>query len=128
MSGSKKRNGSLHLINRAVRVRYFIILLLFISSCGTTSHIVFFDFNTNKSIVEIELMKVIGNDSTFVVPKKWQSHTDGDYFQRFCVYFKNDPEEMYQIGFTGDCASWANSSTCRLGLIAIYQGDHFQYE
>ena len=42
--------------------------------------------------------------------------------------FKNNPEELYQIGFTGDSTNWNQNSSCRLGLISVYQGKQFQYE
>ena len=92
--------------------------LLFLNSCGNTGHIVFYDLDNNKYTVEMKLLNVINKDSFYVVPSKWEFSKEGDIFERIYVYFKNNPEEMYRIGFTGDSAVWKNSSNCRLGLIS----------
>ena len=109
-------------------MKYCIVFLLFLASCGTTGHLVFYNFNADKYDVEKEILKVINKDSTYTVPQKWIEHTKGDYFERLYVYFKKNPEELYQIGFTGDSSDWKHSSTSRLGLISVYQGKQFQYE
>lgn len=109
-------------------MKYCIVFLLFLSSCGTTGHIVFYHFNSNKYDVEKEISNIINKNSEYTVPQKWFEHTKGDYFERIYIYFQNNPEELYQIGFTGDSTDWKRSSSSRLGLISIYQGKEFQYE
>jgi hypothetical protein len=104
------------------------LFTLFFTSCGTTGHIVFYNFDASKYEVEKEIDNVLKTDSTYLVPSKWKEHTKGDYFERMYLYFKNNPEELYQIGFTYDSTVWKHSPTSRLGLIAIYQGNKFQYE
>lgn len=109
--------------------KYFTLLIaIFLTSCGTTGHIVFYHFNASKYEVEKEIDSLLKTDSTFHVPLKWKEHTEGDYFERKYFYFKSNPEELYQIGFTGDSTVWKQSATSRLGFIAIYQGNQFQYQ
>jgi hypothetical protein len=105
-----------------------IVVLFFLSSCGTTGHIAFYDFNASKFDVEKEIKNVIYKDSAYVVPNKWKSHTEGDYFERIYIYFRNAPEEIYQIGFVYDSTAWKQSSSCRLGFVSIFKGQQFQYE
>jgi len=81
MNGLKKLNAVLCLRHKNDEIKYFTILILFVSSCGTTGHIAFFDFDAGKSNVEYELLKVIKDDSAFLVPDKWLARTNGDYFQ-----------------------------------------------
>src|SRR5690348_18057550 len=102
-------------------MKYFIAFLLFLSSCGTTGHLVFYHFDADKYDVEKEILNVINKDSAYTVPQKWVEHTKGDYFERIYIYFKKNPEELYQIGFTGDSSDWKHSTTSRLGLISVYQ-------
>lgn len=109
-------------------MKYFILSLLFLSSCGTTGHVVFYHFDYSKYDVEKEILNVINKNPTYTVPSKWLERTRGDYFERIYVYFKNPPEELCQIGFTGDSTVWKQSSSSRLGLISIYQGNQFLYE
>jgi len=109
-------------------MKYFIAFLLFLSSCGTTGHLVFYHFDADKYDVEKEILNVINKDSAYTVPQKWVEHTKGDYFERIYIYFKKNPEELYQIGFTGDSSDWKHSTTSRLGLISVYQGEQFKYE
>ena len=113
-------------------MRYISVLLsivmLFFSSCGTTGHIAFYKFEVNKYEVEKEILNIVNRDSIFIVPNKWIEHTKGDYFERIYIYFKRNPEELYQIGFTGDANEWKQSSSSKLGLISIYNGTLFQYE
>src|SRR6266700_5077834 len=111
-----------------VKRLYQLLILFLFSGCGTTGHVKFYDFNVSKYDVEKEIIRVIRADSVHQVPNKWLSHTAGDYFERIYIYFANSPEELYQVGFTGDSTEWNISSTCRLGLISIYQGDQFQYQ
>ncbi len=107
----------------------FLITLILLSSCGTTGHIVFYDFSSSKYEVEKELLNIINKDSIYSVPDKWKSHTEGDYFERIYIYFPSSPEELYQIGFNGDSTEWNNSlHGSRLGFVSIYQGDQFKYE
>jgi hypothetical protein len=113
---------------------YFSILIMvavFISSlysCGTTGHIKFYYFDASKKEVEKRLKEIINQDSLHIVPSKWKEHTMGDYFERYYVYFSNSPEEMYQIGFTGDSSDWKNANYSKLGLICVYAGEQFEYE
>ena len=104
-----------------------LISIFFLTSCGTTGHISFYNFNASKAEIENEIMSTINDDSTYTVPKKWLSHTSDDYFKRIYIYFKDKPEELYQIGFTNE-ADWQDSPSSRLGLISVYSGHQFQYE
>lgn len=97
------------------------------TSCGTTGHLTFYNFNVSIAEIEKEILSTINKDSTYVVPNKWLPHTKDDYFERIYVYFKNNPEELYQIGFTNE-ADGKHSSSSRLGLISVYNGHQFQYE
>ena len=105
----------------------FIAIVLF-SSCGTTGHVRFYNFDSPKSEVEKDLLKVINSDSAFSVPTKWVESTRDDLFERYYAYFHSGPEEMYQIGFTGDSTQWKASSACKLALIGIYDGDTWKFE
>lgn len=105
----------------------YVIVLLFLSSCGTTGHIKFYNFSGSKYEVEKDLIKIINKDSVYVVPEKWIEGTKVDYLERFYVYFKSKPEEIYQIGFT-DSASWKYSPVCRLGIVSQFNGDSWKYE
>ena len=104
------------------------ILTLFLLSCGTSGHIKFYSFGATKSEIQNQISSIISKDSQFTVPKKWLECTTGDYFERYYIYFSKNPEEMYQIGFTGDSLEWNNSSSSKLGLIAVYDGKIFKYE
>jgi hypothetical protein len=73
-------------------------------------------------------LEIINKDSVFSVPLKWHKSTTGDYFERYYVYFSASPEEMYEIGFTGDSTEWKESFNSKLGLIAMYDGDQFRYD
>ncbi|PUZ19170.1 hypothetical protein DCM91_20850 [Chitinophaga costaii] len=97
-------------------------------SCGTTGHIVFYNFDANKYDVEREILNILNRDSIYIVPDKWREHIEGDYFERIYIYFKSNPEELYQIGFTGDAKTWKRSMSSKLGLISIYNGKQFLYE
>ena len=92
---------------------YYITLLIFLSSCGTTGRICFYNFNTNKYEIENAILSVINKDSFYVVP--------------IYVYFRNNPEELYQVRFKYDSSVWKQSATCSLALISIYQGKEFRY-
>ncbi len=108
-------------------ILYFSLLFSLVS-CGTTGHIVFYNFNATKYDVENALLNVINADSNYITPIKWKEHTEGDYFERIYIYFKGSPEELYQLGFNYDSTIWRESATSRLAFISIYQGDQFQYE
>ena len=111
-------------------LKYFYVLniLLVLSSCGTTGHIALYNFDSSKNKVEEKIVTILISDSSFEIPQKWKEHMNGDYFKRLYIYFKEKPEEIYQFGFSGDSVSWSLNSTCKLGLISIYQGDQFKYE
>ena len=96
-------------------------------SCGTTGHIEFYDFNKSKYDVQSDLMGIINKDSAFSVPLKWSESTKGGVFETYYVYFKQSPNEMYEIGFIGDSSNWRNASST-LALIALYNGDRFLFE
>jgi len=97
------------------------IFLFFLSACGYTGRIVFYEFNISKYEVESEIRNIIDSNRYFITPEKWKSHTEGDYFETMYVYFKNSPEELYQIGFQCDSATWKISKGSRLALIGIFQ-------
>ena len=105
----------------------YLIVFFCLESCGTTGHIVFYNFNTFKYDVEKELLNIINTDSAYTVPVKWRVHTEGDYFERIYFYFKN-PEELYQVGFNYDSTIWKQSTISRLAFISIYKEIQFQYE
>ena len=105
-----------------IKYLYIGIVLLLLSSCGSSGHIIFYDFEYSKDSVQCELQRVISEDSIYLVPNKWidcyKSAMPGDMF----LYFKRDPEEMYEISFNGDPEEWAKSPVCRLALIYQFDG------
>jgi len=111
---------------KKIVVIVFIILSFF--SCGTTGKIGFYDFNAPKTEIENQLYKIIGDSSEYAIPLKWKIHTEGDYFERYYIYFREGPEELYQIGFTCDSLEWATSPVSKLALVAVFQeGTQFHY-
>jgi len=106
----------------------FFCTFVLLTSCGTTGHIRFYNFDRPKREVKEDLLKAINTDSAYSVPQKWKESTVGDLFEMYYVYFHSGPEEMYQIGFTGDSTQWKASSTCKLALIGIYDGDTWKFE
>jgi hypothetical protein len=102
------------------------IVLLLLSSCGGSGHIIFYDFNYSKFVVQNELNRVINKDSGYSVPHKWidcyKAAMPGDMF----LYFKQNPEEMYEISFNGDPEEWQKSPVCRLALIYQFDGDRWR--
>lgn len=109
-------------------MKYFIVFLLFLSSCGTTGHLVFYHFDANKYDVEKEIVNVINKDFAYKLPTKWSGVNKGDYFEMIYIYFKNNPEEIYRTGFTGDSSLWKHSSTSRLALVSQFDGDIWRNE
>jgi len=83
---------------------------------------VFYNFDKPKYEVEKEILRVIKEDSSHKIPAKWKNCNQGDYFERIYIYFKDGPEELYQIGFTGDSTDWNHSSGSRLSLIGQFSG------
>lgn len=109
--------------------KYFtLVLLILLSDCGTTGHVAFYNFSASKKEVEISLSRVINKDSNYTVPAKWKDVGNGDVLERKYIYFKTKPEEIYQIGFTGDTTEWNYSSTCKLGLIGVFNGEEWKFE
>ena len=103
-------------------IKYCFILLVLLSSCGTTGHIIFYQFEANKYDVEKEILNVI-NNSSHTLPTKWKDCNKGDYFEMTYVYFKNNPEEIYRLRFKYDSSIWNTSSTSTLALISQFDGD-----
>lgn len=104
------------------------MILLFLSSCGTTGHLVFYHFDANKYDVEKEISTIINKDSSYSLPMKWKGVNKGGYFEMIYIYFKNSPEEIYRISFTGDSSVWKHSSTSRLALVSQFDGDTWRNE
>ena len=109
-------------------MKYCIVILLFLSSCGTTGHLVFYHFDVSKYDVEKEISAIINKDSSYSLPVKWKGVNKGDYFEMIYIYIKNSPEEIYRIGFTGDSSVWKHSSTSRLALVSQFDGDTWRNE
>ena len=107
---------------------FLFLLVVFFSSCGTTGHILFYNFSQSKYDVEKDILHVINKNTDHKVSEKWKDCGKGDYFERIYVYFISDSEELYQIGFVGNSKDWNASPTCRLGLIAQYDGNIWRYE
>lgn len=109
---------------------YILLLALVIfSSCGHEGHIQFYNFDASKYVIEKEILKAINEDSVYTVPQKWIEGTKGNnYFETMYVYFKNNPEEMYQIGFIGDSTDWNNSSSSTLAIIIQFNGEVWNYK
>ena len=104
----------------------WVIFLL--TSCGTTGKIIFYNFDKPELEVYSELIKIINDSSKFAVPLKWKDLTEGDAIEYNYVYFKENPEELYQIRFKYDSLEWAKSPNSTLALIAVYQeSTKFQY-
>ncbi len=89
---------------------------------------IFYEFDQNKYLVEREILKVIYQDSAFMVPAKWRGYDEGDTREMMYLYFKNPPEEIYQIGFTHDTTIWKIAPQCTLGLISKFDGDSWKYD
>ena len=108
---------------------YFILLaLISFESCGTTGHVQFYNFSAPKHDVEKELRYIINEDSAHSVPVKWADiYKDPGPIEYIYIYFSKLPEEMYQVGFTGDSNEWKNSANCQLGLVGLFNGDHWEY-
>ena len=105
------------------------ILFLFICfSCGSTGRVMFYDFNASKYKVEKEILSIINNGPNHTLPPKWIGGTKGDYLEYFYIYFKNNPEEMYQIGFKYDSLTWNESSNCSLAIVSQFSGEEWKYE
>jgi hypothetical protein len=88
----------------------------------------FYDFKYSKFAVQNELNRVINEDSGFSVPNKWIDAYKVVNIESMFVYFKRDPEEMYEIGFTGDAAVWQKSTTSRLALVYQFDGVRWRKE
>lgn len=107
------------------KILWIIFLLI---SCGTTGKIIFYNFDKPKLEVYSELMKILNDSSKFVVPLKWKGLTEGDVLDYDYVYFKENPEELYQIRFKYDSLEWAKSPSSTLAIVAVYQENtKFQY-
>jgi len=104
------------------------VSILFFTSCGTTGHIIFYDFDANKYDVHNEIVKVLNQNPQYKVPSKWGNVDKGDYFERMYIYFKSQPEEIYRIGFTGDSSLWKSTSTSRLGIVSQFDGEVWRNE
>lgn len=104
-----------------------LILIAFLS-CGTTGRIIFYDFPASKYEIEEVLLKVIRQDSAYIVPDKWKIEHE-DVYPMIYIYFNANPEEIYQIGFSCDSLDWNSSpSYSKLALIAKFDGDQFKFE
>lgn len=120
-----------HIINQLIimkKIFLFSISILFFTSCGTTGHIVFYDFSASKYDVQNAIVKVLSQYPQYEVPSKWSNVDKGDYFERMYIYFKNPPEELYRIGFTGDSSTWKSESTSRLGIVSHFDGEVWRNE
>lgn len=99
---------------------------MLLSSCGTSGHIIFYDFDCPKDSIQNELQHVFNERSAYLVPSKWidcyKSAMPGEMF----LYFKHSPEEMYDIIFTGDSEEWKKSPVCRLALIYQFDGNRWR--
>jgi hypothetical protein len=107
--------------------RVFFSLLL-LSGCGTLGHLQFYYFNADKYKVEKDLVHVINADSTHAVPEKWNYAATVGFLHEKYVYFNNSPEEMYQIGFTGDSSEWDREGVCKLSLDGIFKWSKWEFE
>ena len=100
--------------------------MLLLSSCGTSGHIIFYNFDFPKDSIQNELQRVFNEDSAYSVPNKWidcyKLAMPGVMF----LYFKQNPEEMYEIRFSGDSEEWKKSPVCRLALTYQFDGDRWR--
>jgi len=105
------------------------LLVLFSFSCGTIGHVQFYNFSVSKYEAEKEIIKVINKDSSYSAPGKWKDTIGlSGPIELIYVYFSSSPEEMYQVGFTGDSFKWKTSSVCRLSLDGVFDGDRWRFE
>ena len=107
---------------------FLLLSSIFLESCGTTGHVQFYNFDTRKDEVEKELRFIIHERSGHSIPAKWSDiYKDPGPIEYIYVYFSKLPEEMYQVGFTGDSNEWKTSVKCQLGLVGLFRGDHWEY-
>ena len=105
------------------------LLVLSFCSCGSIGHVQFYNFNVPKYEAEKEILNVINKDSSFTLPAKYKDLVGlPQPIQLFYVYFSSSPEEIYQIGFTGDSSEWKTSSNCQLSLDGFFDGDRWRFE
>ncbi len=110
------------------KILIFILFALYSISCGTLAgHIVFYNFNASKYDVDAAFKEAI-NSSPYKLPQRLEYIHQADYFERIYINYTSNPEEMYQIGFTGDSTDWNKSSTCKLGLIGQFNGKTWLFE
>ena len=110
-----------------MRLIVYLILILIFTSCGTTGHVKFYNFNVSEPKVEAQLRNVINEDSAYSVPEKWADiYANPGPIKYMYVYFSNPPEEMYMLLFTNE-AEWKTSPTCQLALVGSFNGDHWAF-
>lgn len=82
-----------------------------------------YDFDESKQEVESRIWKIINTDSQFVLPSKWDYYKSaGPPLPVIPVYFKNNPEEVYELRFAE-----GSKRSCRLGIIFQSYGDEIHY-
>jgi hypothetical protein len=120
----------------------FIIVSLF-SSCGTTGHIRFYDYNVPKDTLQYIINQFLEKNPSYKFPSNdldWQKYhlqdssiiwmiNDKDQVEaqyihgkktRDLIYFKQTKEEVYWIGYSGDEKYWKEHPTnSRLALIGF---------
>ena len=106
---------------------FIFLAFVVLESSGTTGNIQFYNFSTPKHEVEKDLRYIINKNTDHSVPVKWADiNKDTGPIEYIYIYFKLS-EEMYQVGFTGDSNEWKNSANCQLGLVGLFNGDHWEY-
>ena len=99
---------------------------VFFCSCGTIGHVQFYSFSEPKLEIENKLHNII--DSSYSVPGKWANiYQESGPLELIYVYFQRDPEEVYQIGFTGEQKDWESSSNCKLSLDGVFNGRNWTF-
>ncbi|TKB98714.1 hypothetical protein [Pedobacter cryophilus] len=106
----------------------FILLVGLVTSCGTLGHLKFYHYDASKYEVEKDLLEVI-KSHTDAIPLKWKKNAVGmDFLDEKFIYFKNAPEEILRIGFTGDSIQWKSHTSSKLALVGVFRGNEWLFE
>ena|GEM_PF-3170223 len=106
----------------------FLLFMMLFSCAGTTGRIMLYNFNEPKIAVELALNSVINQSPIFQVPLKWEDCKNGDAVERIYLYFKDQPAEVYMLGFKYDSSIWRASSVSTLAIVGKYDGTIWKFK
>ncbi|MBC7382567.1 MAG: hypothetical protein H7296_06160 [Bacteroidia bacterium] len=127
-------------------------IILFFSSCGTTGHIRFYDYNVSKDSLENALKSFLLKNPSFKCPvndsmcsryyicdsvleyvvdedRKLHYVYTKEKIRKLYIYFHTEPEEIYRLEYYGDSKYWKeHPSSSRLALVAVVKvGGKWRY-